>query len=76
MTLKEAFRNRQIRQAEAAEHLGVSDATVSKWVNGHEVVPPRLMRPLAELLCVDLDTIVPPGELRRSTSNPSAPEAP
>jgi plasmid maintenance system antidote protein VapI len=71
MSLKQAFRDRSLLQRDAAEHLGVSEATVSKWVNGHEAVPPDLMRPFAEWLGVSIEMIVPAGE-RRVANGPRA----
>lgn len=50
-----------MRQRDIAARLGVSEASVSKWANGHESVPPSLMRPLAKMLNVDVEVLVPPG---------------
>ena len=64
MSLKQTFREKSLLQKDAAEHLGVSEASISKWVNGHEAVPPKLMRPFAEWLGVDVEILIPAGELR------------
>ena len=64
MSLKQTFREKSLLQKDAAEHLGVSEASISKWVNGAEDVPSDLLRPFAEWLGVDVEILVPAGERR------------
>lgn len=53
--LKPLFRERGLTQKDAAFHLGVSEPTISEWLNAlregrHRRVPAESARPLAKLL--------------------------
>jgi len=62
MAIKDLFvsaRQKGLRQTDIAKALGVSEGTISKWANGDAHVPPLMIRPLAGLLGVPVDTLVP-----------------
>ena len=49
---------RRMTQRELAEHLSVSDKTVSKWERGESLPDVTLLPPLAEALGVSVDTLL------------------
>jgi transcriptional regulator with XRE-family HTH domain len=62
MAIKDLFiaaRQKGLRQTDIAKALGVSEGTISKWANGEAHVPPRMIRPLAGVLEVSVDALVP-----------------
>jgi transcriptional regulator with XRE-family HTH domain len=50
MNLKDACRERSLRQRDIATSLGVSEPTISKWFQRQADIPSRYIQPLAELL--------------------------
>lgn len=60
------MRDRGLRQNEVAEALGVSEPTVSRWVNRGQDVPSRHIRPLADLLGVSPETVLANGLVERA----------
>lgn len=69
MALRDHLRQRRIRQREIARKLGVSDATVSKWLSGKLDVPSSKVLPLAEAAQME------PGDLLRALAAGAPAEA-
>lgn len=59
MDLKQRVKERGLKQREIAEELGVSQGTLSKWVNREAVIPTSYLRPLSVLLDVAVDDLLP-----------------
>ena len=59
MDLKQTIREKGLRQRDIAGALGVSEATMSKWVNRDTPIPMGMIRPLAAAIGVTLEDIVP-----------------
>ena len=49
-------RLRGVKQSHAAELLGVTQATLSRWERGHHLIPDSAQRKLANLLAAPLDS--------------------
>lgn len=72
MDIKARLRERGIRQKEIADRLDVSEPTVSKWVNGHAVIPTQYLRPMADALAVSVDVLLPaPSNDGRERGSPN-----
>lgn len=65
-------RLRGVKQSHAAELLGVTQATLSRWERGYHPVPERAARKLARLLAAPLDSASDAG-LRRLVESSSLP---
>ncbi|MBR0649533.1 helix-turn-helix transcriptional regulator [Roseomonas terrae] len=50
---RQQLRDKGIRQADIAARLGVSEATVSKWLARKQAVPVSAVLPLADILGVE-----------------------
>ena len=59
MDLKQRVKDRGLKQKGIATDLGVSEGTISKWLNREAVVPTSYLRPLSELLKVPLEELLP-----------------
>ena len=59
MDLKARARKRGIKQKDLAEFLGVSEGTMSKWLNRDVPIPPAHMRSLARKLGIRLNDLLP-----------------
>lgn len=57
-TLRTLFDERGLRQDFVAEKLGVSEAAISKWVNGRSQLPMTRVQPLADILHVTAEMIL------------------
>ena len=57
-TLQALVRERRYKQGWVAEQLGVSNATVSRWLRGERRLPIIQVPNLAHLLDVPIDTVV------------------
>lgn len=55
-----------LTQTKIGAELGVSDATVSAWLNRDRPIPTVYLRPLATLLKAPVDDLLPPDEPRQS----------
>jgi len=55
--LKKIFKNKGIKQKWIAEKLGVSEVTVSNWVNRKAVPKDIHLKKLAELLDIPIDKL-------------------
>jgi len=74
MSLRQVIRSSSLRQSEIAYRLGVSEASVSKWVNEKALVPTAYLRRLADMLEVTVDELVPREESDRASELPVAQE--
>jgi len=59
MDLKQRARERGIKQKDLADRHGVSEGTMSKWLNGDVTVPTKHLRLLAQQLDIVVDDILP-----------------
>jgi transcriptional regulator with XRE-family HTH domain len=59
MDLKQAIRDKGLRQRDIAATLGVSEPTMSRWINRSADVSPRMVRPLADALGLSVEDILP-----------------
>lgn len=62
MDLKEAARRADLTGAEIARLLGVSEATVSRWLARKVVVPSKHIVDICLMLKVNANDILPPGQ--------------
>jgi len=63
--LKHIFKARGIQQRMIAARLGVSEPTVSHWASGRQHVPSEFVLPLARLLDVPVELLLPGGQKPR-----------
>jgi transcriptional regulator with XRE-family HTH domain len=59
MDLKQRAKDRGLKQKEIAADLGVSEGTISKWLNRDAVIPTAYLRPLAEALETPIEALLP-----------------
>jgi transcriptional regulator with XRE-family HTH domain len=57
--LKHIFKAQGVRQRLIAAQLGVSEPTVSHWASGRQHVPSEFVLPLARLLGVPAERLLP-----------------
>jgi transcriptional regulator with XRE-family HTH domain len=62
MDLKEAARQVGLSGAEIARRMGMTEASVSRWLSRQNIVPAKHVKQLAELLHVRSDDILPPRD--------------
>ncbi len=72
ITLRTLFEERGLRQDFVAEKLRVSEAAISKWVNGRAHLPVSRVKPLARLLKVSSNTILTAAFHSRDTGAPQS----
>lgn len=60
MDLKSAATSAGLTGRQIAERLGVTPATVSRWLSRKVIVPSECVRDLADMLLVDPTEILPP----------------
>lgn len=59
MDLKKHAKGLGLKQKHLAADFGVSEATMSKWINRIHVIPPHHLRSLSEALQVPLEELLP-----------------
>lgn len=64
MDLIEASRKAGIRGVQIAGNLGVAQSTVNRWLHRETPVPPKHIRRFAELLGIEPEQVLPPGDTR------------
>ena len=69
--LKHVFKAKGIRQRTIAAQLGVSEPTVSHWASGRQNVPSEFVLPLARLLDVPAEALLPDEQRSRVDGNSS-----
>lgn len=67
MDLRQQLKASGVRQRDVAERLGVSEATVSKWLSRKQAVPASMVMPLASALGLSGEAV-----LAAVTAPPSA----
>lgn len=72
MNLKDACREKNLRQRDIAESLGVSEPTISKWFQRQADIPVRYIKPLAVLLGVEPSVILAQAVAPRETDEVAA----
>lgn len=66
--IKEIMRQRQCKPSKLASDLGISPATISRWLSGQDVPNPQSCQKLAEYSGIPEDRILSTvGHLRRAT---------
>lgn len=60
MNLKDAAKEAGLSGADIARKMGVTEATVSRWLSRRDAVSPKYIKKLAKLLRVDLAEVLPP----------------
>lgn len=61
-SLQQIIRDKRIKVGAIAKSLQVNKGTVSRWQNGHREIPLRYVRPLARILGVSIEELIPPEE--------------
>lgn len=56
--LGEILKQRGIKQKRIAEILGVSEISVSRWVNGKNIPQPKYILKLAKLLEISIEELI------------------
>ena len=62
MDLSRRVKQLELRQGCIAEALGVSKSTVSCWINREYPIPTIYLRPMAALLKVKIEDLLPPHQ--------------
>ena len=60
MDLSQRVKQLELRQGDIAATLGVSKSTVSCWINREYPIPTIYLRPMAAMLKVTVDDLLPP----------------
>lgn len=58
MDLRQQLKDSGLRQRDVAERLGVSEATVSKWLSRKQAVPSSMVLPLAAALGISGEALL------------------
>lgn len=61
-TLQQIIREKRLKVGAIADTLQVNKGTVSRWQHGHREIPIRYLRPLARILGVSIEDLIPPEE--------------
>lgn len=59
MDLKLCAKGLGLKQKHIAANLGVSEGTISKWLNRNEVIPTIYLLPLARMLEIEVTDLLP-----------------
>lgn len=59
MDLKQHAKSRGLKQKQIAVDLGVSEGTISKWINREATVPTVYLRRFADVLGIDVGELIP-----------------
>ena len=62
MDLQDIARARGLSQRSLSEDLGVSEATMSKWLRRDIIIPTLYLRRLSDRLGVRVDDLLPPND--------------
>ena len=62
MDLKKHRKDLGLKNKVLAAEMGVSEATMSKWINRAMVVPTQYLRPLSDALHVPIEELLPARE--------------